>query len=52
MYYILIIDQLRSLSLEKLDLMFGRNKKNPVDGGVEKKRPSSVRFEIDVVNVN
>lgn len=37
MYYILIIDQLRSLCLEKLDLMFGRNKKNPVDGGVEKK---------------
>ena len=32
--------------------MFGRNKKNSVDGGVEKKRPSAVRFEIDVVNVN
>ena len=31
--------------------MFGRNKKNPVDGGVEKKG-RVVRFEIDVVNVN
>ena len=33
--------------------MFGRNQRNPVDGGVEKKKlPSAVRFEIDLVNVH